>query len=141
PIGSNTTSIGSVRLVFRQFGGSMNKAFGGTPHSGPGNSANPAETGGVVKVAPPPLPMQEPYRPLGGYLSPTAEKEDVWQVVLDLCRILYKRKLLIASVALAFLGLGAVRTLMMTPLYSAVVRLQIDRTAPKIVEGGNVTPV
>ena len=41
----------------------------------------------------------------------------------------------------AFVVLGAVRTLMETPLYTATVRLQIDRNVAKIVEGGNVTPV
>ena len=39
------------------------------------------------------------------------------------------------------LTLGAVRTLMMTPLYEATVRLQIDRNVAKVVESGNVTPV
>ena len=35
----------------------------------------------------------------------------------------------------------AVRTLMTTPLYTATVRLQIDRNVAKVVEGGNVTPL
>ena len=55
-------------------------------------------------------------------------------------RIFNKRKWVILSVVAAFVILGAVRTLMMTPLYTATVRLQIDRTAAKVVEGGNITP-
>ena len=39
------------------------------------------------------------------------------------------------------LALGALHTLMKTPLYTATVRLQIDRNVAKVVEGGNVTPV
>src|SRR5262249_15890826 len=56
-------------------------------------------------------------------------------------RIFNKRKWLILSLAVAFLALGAVGTLMVTPLYTATVRLQIDRNVTKVVEGGNVTPI
>ncbi len=56
-------------------------------------------------------------------------------------RILNKRKWLVLSVIIAFVALGAVDTLMKTPLYTATVRLQIDRNVAKVVEGGNVTPV
>jgi capsular exopolysaccharide synthesis family protein len=51
-----------------------------------------------------------------------------------------KRKWLILSVALAFTVLGSVRTLMQTPLYMATVRIQIEREAAKVVEGGNTNP-
>ena len=54
-------------------------------------------------------------------------------------RILNRRKWLIVGVAVAFLVLGAVRTLMTTRLYTATVRLQIDRNVSKVVEGGNVS--
>ncbi len=37
--------------------------------------------------------------------------------------------------------LGALQALMETPLYTATVRLQIDRNVAKVVEGGNVTPI
>lgn len=56
--------------------------------------------------------------------------------LIDLWRILNKRKWLILSIAVAFVALSAVRTLMETPLYTATVRLQFDR-APKILESGN----
>src|SRR5919108_500059 len=61
--------------------------------------------------------------------------------LLEYWRILNKRKWLIFGITAACVALGGVRTLMMTPLYSATVRLQIDRNVAKIVEGGNVTPV
>jgi polysaccharide biosynthesis transport protein len=55
--------------------------------------------------------------------------------------ILKKRKWVVLSVLPAFLAIGALVTLMTTPLYTATVRLQIDRNVAKVVEGGNVTPV
>src|SRR5262249_29296557 len=55
--------------------------------------------------------------------------------------VLKKRKWLVLSVLLAFLAIGALVTLMTTPLYTATVRLQIDRNVAKVVEGGNVTPL
>src|SRR5690606_25246282 len=42
------------------------------------------------------------------------------------------------SIAAVIFVLGTVRTLMETPLYTAVTRIQIDRTAAKVVEAGNV---
>ena len=47
----------------------------------------------------------------------------------------------ILSCALGLLSLGGVRTMMMTPLYTSTVRLQIDRNVSKVVESGNITPV
>jgi polysaccharide biosynthesis transport protein len=55
--------------------------------------------------------------------------------------VLKKRKWSVLSVLLAFLAIGALVALMTTPLYTATVRLQIDRNVAKVVEGGNVTPV
>ena len=46
--------------------------------------------------------------------------------LLEYWRILYKRKWLILGIAAAFVVLGAVRTLMQTPVYTSTVRLQID---------------
>ena len=56
-------------------------------------------------------------------------------------RILDKWKWLVAGIAAAFLIAGLLWTLMVTPLYTSTVRLQIDRNAATIVEGGNVMPV
>src|SRR5882762_5256881 len=55
--------------------------------------------------------------------------------------VLKKRKWVVLSVLLAFLAIGVLVTLMTTPLYTATVRLQIDRNVAKVVEGGNVTPI
>ena len=82
-------------------------------------------------------PARQPYGagPDDGGAGLGADLREYW-------RILNKRKWVIVSViARAVLALGAVRTLMETPLYTATVRLQIDRNVAKIVEGGNVTPI
>src|SRR6267378_5046057 len=55
--------------------------------------------------------------------------------------VLKKRTWVVLSVLLAFLAIGVLVTLMTTPLYTATVRLQIDRNVAKVVEGGNVTPL
>jgi polysaccharide biosynthesis transport protein len=55
--------------------------------------------------------------------------------------ILKKRRWVVLSVLLAFLAIGLLLTLMTTPLYTATVRLQIDRNVAKVVEGGNVVPL
>jgi succinoglycan biosynthesis transport protein ExoP len=59
----------------------------------------------------------------------------------ELWRILNKWKWLVAGIAAAFMIAGLLWTLMVTPLYTSTVRLQIDRNAATIVEGGNVMPV
>src|SRR5215831_3588052 len=82
---------------------------------------------------------REPYGPVGGYTGGVGG--DFASNLFEYWRILIKRKWLIGSVAVASLALGALATLMTTPLYTAAVRLQIDRNVAKIVEGGNVTPV
>jgi polysaccharide biosynthesis transport protein len=59
----------------------------------------------------------------------------------DYLRVVYKRKWLILNCILAAIALGGLQALVTTPLYTATVRLQIDRMPVKVVEGGNVTPV
>src|SRR5712664_306424 len=61
--------------------------------------------------------------------------------LLEFWWVLKKRKWVVLSVLLAFLAIGVLVTLMTTPLYTATVRLQIDRNVAKVVEGGNVTPL
>ena len=51
-----------------------------------------------------------------------------------------KRRWLILGIALAFFVLGGVRVLLQTPLYSATVRIQIEREPAKIVEQGMTSP-
>jgi polysaccharide biosynthesis transport protein len=60
--------------------------------------------------------------------------------LIEYLRIVIKRRWLILSVVASSLVLAVVITLMKTPLYTSTLRLQIDRGAAKIVEGGNITP-
>src|SRR5690554_5680377 len=83
-------------------------------------------------VAPPPA--------YGYGYSNGSDEQDLTRELLEYWQIFYKRKWLIAAIVLACVALAGLRTLMMTPLYTATVRIQIDREAPKVVEGGNVTP-
>ena len=87
---------------------------------------------------------REPYGELGSPMGRTRYDGDagIGADLREYLRILYKRKWLDRQHRrAAVLTLGAVRTLMKTPLYTATVRLQIDRNVAKIVESGNVTPV
>ena len=61
--------------------------------------------------------------------------------LLELRRMLSKRKWLIMSITTLTIALGFVRTMMETPLYAASVRLQIERNVVKVVEGGSTTPM
>src|SRR5262249_53517019 len=92
--------------------------------------------GRLVPVGPARVPAREPY----GQLRYSAPGEQVGAGIdiLEYWRIFNKRKWLIISIVGGIVVLGALRSLMMTPLYTSTVRLQIDRTAAKVVEGGNV---
>ena len=96
----------------------------------------------LVPVAASTPALREPYGQLGypiGIGEAPAEPTTL-HLLLECWRILLKRKWLILGIALAFLVIGAVRTLMQTPLYTATVRLQIDASGAKVVESGNVAP-
>lgn len=69
------------------------------------------------------------------------EQTDIAAKIRDYWHIFSKRKWLIFAIASCVLAIGAIRTLMMTPLYTSTIRLQIDRNVAKIVDGGTVTPV
>lgn len=56
-------------------------------------------------------------------------------------RVLAERRWLIITVMAIVTILGLGRTMIETPLYTATVRLQIDRQSAQIVEGGNISPV
>ena len=84
----------------------------------------------------------DPYGPARGYGTATSDEPEVFGVkIFEYWRIINKRKWLILGITLSFVALSAVRTLMQTPLYTATVRLQIDRNVAKIVESGNIDPV
>jgi polysaccharide biosynthesis transport protein len=101
-----------------------------------GNSVAP---GSLVPAGQSTALAREPYGPVGAYSGGAAD--DLAVNVFQYWRILIRRKWLIGSVAVASVALGALATLMTMPLYTAAVRLQIDRNVAKIVESGNVTPV
>lgn len=81
------------------------------------------------------------------YVSLTPTGPDVEQrfelraLLHEYLRILFKRKWLILATVAAAVVIGAVRTMMITPLYSSTVRLQIDRSTVKVVEGGSTAPL
>lgn len=61
--------------------------------------------------------------------------------VLSYVRLVLKHRYVIGGVVAGCVALGLLATLMMTPYYTSSVRLQIDRNAAKVVEGGNVSPL
>ena len=93
----------------------------------------------IAKAAdafPPALPNERGYGPLA--------QDDGESLATTLRQYLYmvlKRKWLILGVATVCAVAGAVITLMKIPLYTATVRIQIEREPAKIVEGGATTPV
>jgi capsular exopolysaccharide synthesis family protein len=74
-----------------------------------------------------------------GYASESDAAGSFGPEFREYLRIIRKRKWLIVGIVAAFVVLGGVRTLMMTPVYTATVRLQIDRNAAKVVDSGNVS--
>ncbi len=76
-----------------------------------------------------------------GYGSPPVDGGSSLAVTLrQYLYMVLKRKWLILGIALAVTMLGGVRALMTTPLYKATVRIQIEREAAKVVEGGSTAP-
>ena len=64
--------------------------------------------------------------------------QDLRSLLFECLRIAFKRKWLIVAIAIAVVTIGALRSLMITPMYTATVRIQIDAKPIKIVEGGQV---
>ncbi len=95
----------------------------------------------LVPVAEAVPALRDPYgRSVGLYGESLGdESEPSGLDIREYLRILDKRKWLILSIVAAFVVLSAVRTLMQTPLYTATVRLQIDREQ-RVVERGVVSP-
>ena len=90
----------------------------------------------LVPVAEAVPALAAPYGRLGPY--GIAEESDPLSLnLLEYWRILYKRKWLILAIAVGFVVLAALRTLMAAPIYTSTVRLQIDPPS-RVVEGGNV---
>ncbi len=76
-----------------------------------------------------------------GYANPEYDEQsddNLRRMLLDLLRIGLKRKWLILAVAIVSVAIGGARALMVTPLYYATARIQIETRSLKIVEGGQV---
>ena len=58
--------------------------------------------------------------------------------LLQYWRMVIKHRFAIASIIAAFLVLGTLRFMLLTPVYSSALRLQIDRNSSKIVERGSL---
>ena len=58
--------------------------------------------------------------------------------LLQYWRMVIKHRLMIGSIVAAFMVLGTLRFMLLTPVYSSTIRLQIDRTTSKIVERGSL---
>jgi polysaccharide biosynthesis transport protein len=96
----------------------------------------------IAVATPVPLPstnVRDAYGP-AGYGVGEDNSNGFARTLFGYWRLLLKRKWLILGVALGCLGLGTMITLMQTPLYTATVRLQIDRDVAKVVEEGGTAP-
>ena len=101
---------------------------------GPGENAVSVRSVGAVAQA-------NDYSGNAGFYGPGQETGDDFAVTLKgYLRIALKRKWLIAGCTTAAVALGTLVTLLQTPLYTSTVRLQIERDAAKVVEGGNISP-
>lgn len=81
-------------------------------------------------------PLRGPYG--SGAIGEEPPSDDLRRLFFECIRIVFKRKWLILAIAIAVVAIGALRTLMITPVYTATVRIQIDSKPIKIVEGGQV---
>ena len=74
-----------------------------------------------------------PYAPVGTF--PVEEGDDISVTLRQYLYLVVKRRRLILRTALACFALGVVLTLLQTRLYSATVRIEIEREPAKIVAG------
>lgn len=74
------------------------------------------------------------------YPTEFAAPADIAETIKEYLRILIRRRWLVLTITVCLVTLGTVWTLLQTPLYTASVRLQIDRNVAKVVDAGNVTP-
>jgi succinoglycan biosynthesis transport protein ExoP len=84
---------------------------------------------------------RDPYASLTPRGPDVEQRFEMRALLHGYLRMLFKRKWLILAIVVASVVVGAVRTLMITPLYTSVVRLQIDRNSVKVVEGGTTSPM
>src|SRR5262249_7653212 len=109
-------------------------------HQGPSN--NRASRGQLVPAVQAVPVLRQPYGPLAGYgYGPgvTDGPEPFGLNLQKIWRVLDKRKWLILGIIAACVVIGAVRTLMETPIYTSTVRLQIDRPGNVVEHDANQT--
>ena len=85
------------------------------------------------------LAKRESYSSYGTGANSAVQQEegaDLAASVRQYAHMALKRQWLILSIALVTVVLGGLHTLLKTPLYSATVRIQIEREPAKILEGG-----
>jgi polysaccharide biosynthesis transport protein len=99
------------------------------PAGGGGRQLTPAAPGSTAL-------MRDPYAPLGYGQAPPTDTTDFFNNVMRAVRVVTKRKFLILGVAILGVTIGAVQTLLRTPIYVSTVQVQIDREAAKVIEGG-----
>ncbi len=100
----------------------------------PGNPD--AHSGRLVPAMDGGATLRGPYGATGYAEAPP--DDELRRLFFDLLRIVIKRKWLILAIVMVSVTIGGLRTLMITPIYTATVRIQIDTKALKIVEGGQV---
>lgn len=76
--------------------------------------------------------------PGGRYPATVDQSPDLASRIREFLRIVNRRKWIVLSIVGVIVTIGTIRTLMMTPLYTSTVRIQIDRNAVKVVEDGSV---
>ena len=89
------------------------------------------------------LAKRESYSSYGTGANSAVQQEegaDLAASVRQYAHMALKRQWLILSIALVTVVLGGLHTLLKTPLYSATVRIQIEREPAKILEGGATSP-
>ena len=87
--------------------------------------------------------LERTYAPQNSLSYGMAQRDEDVPLAITLRQYLYmllKRRSLILGTVVIFTVLGGIITFMRTPMYTATVRLQIERESAKIVEGGNTAP-
>lgn len=108
----------------------------------PGPSENGANENQLATVRPGQQSLRDPYLTGGQYPhGQSIEPPGFASTLKEYLRIFNRRRSLVLGILTAVVALGALKTLMTTPMYTSTIRIQIDRNVSKVVEQGNVTPV
>lgn len=100
--------------------------------------SGPPASGAIVEHRADPANVGAPYQ-VGGYYYGAPPADTEWNL-RSYIRVLLKHKWLIVAATTASFVLGLLQVMTAPRLYTATVRLQIDRSVAKIIESGNVMP-